>query len=103
MMNSSNHLLQAIPERIDHRLNSNPSSDARIECGLPDSEICVPTKKIGNPHEEGKELSAASALTSLVKSSADESPDSLKDDFDVPERFTKSGRKKAIPFPMKVC
>lgn len=41
---------------------------------------------------------AASALTNLQK--ANEDKDS--NEFVIPQRFTKSGRKKAVPFPLKV-
>lgn len=44
---------------------------------------------------------AASALTALSihpkkQDEAEETP------FEIPERFTKSGRRKAVPFPVKV-
>lgn len=26
-----------------------------------------------------------------------------EDDFEIPQRFTKSGRKRAVSFPLKVC
>lgn len=51
-----------------------------------------------------KELTAASALTSLVHKPpvAATSSGESEVDFDIPQRFTKSGRKKAIPFPVKL-
>jgi hypothetical protein len=55
-------------------------------------------------HRESEEA-AAKALTSLV--SATNKLDNEEDldgigDFAIPQRFTKSGRKRAVPFPMKV-
>lgn len=105
-MNASNSLSQAVPERIDHRF-SRPSTDARIEGPLVESQLLngmaskspVADMKPGGP---GKELTAASALTSLVRPPAGQL-DASQEDFDIPERFTKSGRKKATPFPIKVC
>mmetsp|Transcript_30479 Transcript_30479/g.43222 ORF Transcript_30479/g.43222 Transcript_30479/m.43222 type:complete len:432 (+) Transcript_30479:262-1557(+) len=46
------------------------------------------------------ELAAASALAGLGKGNT--SPDEDADDFEIPQRYTKSGRKKATPFPIKL-
>jgi hypothetical protein len=105
MMNASNALSQVVPERIDNRF-ARPSTDARIQGTLLEhqhlndlaSKAPVEDMKPGGP---GKELTAASALTSLVGPPAGQ-VDEPQEDFDIPQRFTKSGRKKAIPFPMKV-
>ena len=78
------------PDRIDNdRIGSHQSSDVRMEGGGRPS-----------PVRPSKEAGAASALTSLVKKPTVED---VGEDFDLPQRFTKSGRKKAIPFPLKVC
>lgn len=49
---------------------------------------------------------AASALTALHgrigKEHPSEENDSDHGEFLIPQRFTKSGRKKAVPFPLKV-
>ena len=45
---------------------------------------------------------AASALTALSIQSNMEMTDCEDSAFEIPERFTKSGRKKAVPFPVKV-
>lgn len=68
--------------------------------------------------KDGNELTAAAALTSLVGAAAlredskkeyedkdeedeeEEEGDTL--DFEIPQRFTKSGRKRAVPFPLKL-
>mmetsp|Transcript_19140 Transcript_19140/g.32774 ORF Transcript_19140/g.32774 Transcript_19140/m.32774 type:complete len:396 (-) Transcript_19140:229-1416(-) len=95
LMNDSNNNPQDAPERVDMRLNPRPlAADARME-GAAASPAAKP--KSG----PGKEMTAASALTSLVKSpNMDDSNDD--EDFEIPQRFTKSGRKKATPFPMKL-
>ncbi len=72
------------------------------------------------PEEEGAcELTAAAALTSLVSSAteptkdaeehdddeeeADDGEDNASDtDFNIPQRYTRSGRKRAVSFPLKV-
>jgi hypothetical protein len=55
---------------------------------------------------------AAAALTSFVASSATASStksdqqtphEASEKEFKIPLRFTKSGRKRAVPFPIKVC
>lgn len=50
--------------------------------------------------EEATEA-AASALTALSIQQKKEE-DTEESAFEIPERFTKSGRKKAVPFPVKV-
>ena len=109
-MNASNTSSKAAPERIEV-FCAGPKSDAFLD-GLTTSMIqqhqdvsFVTSKasiggiKTGGP---GKELTAASALTSLVKPPLDQQEDDSPEDFDIPQRFTKSGRKKATPFPVKV-
>ena len=57
---------------------------------------------------EGSEETAASVLTSLgaaaprLDEEGDEDDEEEQGDFEIPQRFTKSGRKRAIPFPLKV-
>lgn len=104
-MNASNALSQAVPERIDNRF-ARPSTDARIQGTLMEhqhlTDLASKNPVADNkPSGPGKELTAASALTSLVRPPAGQ-VDEPQEDFDIPQRFTKSGRKKAIPFPMKV-
>jgi hypothetical protein len=58
--------------------------------------------------EEVATEAAASALTALSIQPNTEMTDGEATDcegsaFEIPERFTKSGRKKAVPFPVKVC
>lgn len=71
--------------------------------------------------DDGSKLSAAAALTSLVQAASlkttseraaalathdedDEGDEDAEDgkDFEIPQRFTKSGRKRAVPFPIKL-
>ena len=103
MMNASNILSQAVPERIDVRFGSRPSTDARIEGALVEHQHLMGSlsKPVTGKGGAGKELTAASALTSLVKPPSGPMEESQVH-FDIPQRFTKSGRKKATPFPMKV-
>jgi hypothetical protein len=70
------------------------------------SKIMTPerTKK------DGSEMTAVSALTTLVGSPASSPVDdteSIQDDeeekeFEIPQKLTKSGRKRAVPFTLKV-
>ena len=72
--------------------------------------------------EEGKEISAANALTSLNDGNENATDEEAKDideddgeedddddspaddtDFKIPLKLTKSGRRRATPFPLKVC
>lgn len=46
--------------------------------------------------------SALTALHSLSEANPNEEEVNNKEDFLIPQRFTKSGRKKAVPFPLKV-
>ncbi len=50
--------------------------------------------------EEATEA-AATALTALSISSKTDDGDA-EESFEIPQRFTKSGRKRAVPFPLKV-
>lgn len=71
------------------------------------AEDTVP--QVEEPVEEVKEkegeMDAAAALTSLVgaEDPADEEAEEGEDeDFVIPQRFTRSGRRRATPFPVKV-
>lgn len=77
-------------DRIVHRLGNRPNSDARMEGNSFPFEP---------PRGPVKDLNAASTLTSLAKKPTVKD---VGEDFDIPQRFTKSGRKKATPFPLKV-
>ena len=46
---------------------------------------------------------AAAVLTNLGISVPQEKAEEEEDDFEIPQRFTKSGRKRAVSFPLKVC
>lgn len=52
---------------------------------------------------EDSETTELSGLESLgaAAEAVGEAEDN-EDDFDIPQRFTKSGRKRAVPFPLKV-
>lgn len=91
MMNSP-PLSDGGSDRIDRRLTGRSAADARME------GISMPFESQRGPTKENK-LNSHSALTSIVKKPTLED---VGEDFDIPQRFTKSGRKKAIPFPLKV-
>ena len=60
-----------------------------------------------NNVEAAKELTAASALAGLAKEQKDETSNANteineEEDFHIPQRYTKSGRKRAVPFTIKV-
>ena len=55
-----------------------------------------------NPILQDDHSEAANALTALsisLKNGSDEGEDAC---FAIPQRYTKSGRKRAVPFPLKV-
>jgi hypothetical protein len=64
-----------------------------------------------NRQEESQasEFTAASALACLAIDREDngetrnDHDDDCDEDFSIPQRFTKSGRKRAVPFTIKVC
>ena len=45
---------------------------------------------------------AAAVLTNLGISAPQEKVEEEDDDFEIPQRYTKSGRKRAVSFPLKV-
>jgi len=55
--------------------------------------------------DTSSEMTAASALAAMADDSVrdnDNSTNNKGEDFLIPQRFTKSGRKRAVPFSMKV-
>ena len=91
MMNSP-PLSDGGPDRIDIRMNARSAQDARME-GISAPFSVASRGPVKNPG------TSASLTTTLVKKPTLED---VGEDFDIPQRFTKSGRKKAIPFPIKV-
>ena len=51
---------------------------------------------------DASEDAAAAALKALGANNDTTNKDNQEKGFSFPQRFTKSGRKKAVPFPMKV-
>jgi hypothetical protein len=51
---------------------------------------------------EKDEEAALSGLESLGAAAEAVEEAEYNEDFDIPQRFTKSGRKRAVPFPLKV-
>jgi hypothetical protein len=97
-MNYSNAAFDRVSERVE-RSRDDPQHQAAMlaQFGLP-----------GMQKPGTSQMLAASSLAGLVKPSVghhsqeylpDDDPDC---DFQIPLRFTKSGRKRATPFPMKV-
>mmetsp|Transcript_1592 Transcript_1592/g.2190 ORF Transcript_1592/g.2190 Transcript_1592/m.2190 type:complete len:384 (+) Transcript_1592:34-1185(+) len=104
MMNSTDNLAQQVPDRIDiEPIGSRPpvheTKSQEDATGTSEEEHASIVEDEPNIEGPGKELTAASALTSLVKPPSSED---VEEEFDIPQRFTKSGRKKATPFPMKL-
>lgn len=63
--------------------------------------------KLNEEHQEEKEskLTAAAALAGLVDSPAPkDEPTQVESnqEFHIPQRYTRSGRKRAVSFPLKV-
>lgn len=60
--------------------------------------------------KDGSEMTAAAAILGLVTSSSTNPPPVEEGESEheedehlvIPQRFTKSGRKRAVPFPLKV-
>lgn len=74
-------------------------------------EVIASEVKEDEKKSEGQELTAAAALTSLnnnndsdASEDEEEEEDAPADDvnFKIPLRLTKSGRRRATPFPLKV-
>lgn len=64
----------------------------------------MPTREVESTYEEEPEEAAATALTALSLGPKDDegSEDGVDNSFEIPQRFTKSGRKRAVPFPLKL-
>lgn len=94
-MNYSNASFERVSERIE-RSRDDPQRMHSFDSG---------TFKAAPDKKPGTQMLAASALAGLTKPSPtskdyvlDDDPDC---DFQIPLRFTKSGRRRATPFPMK--
>ena len=63
---------------------------------------------VSKQDNQGCEMEAAATLTSLVistpvnKDTAKSHAEQVRNEFAIPEKFTKSGRKRAVPFTLKV-
>ena len=95
-MNYSNASFERVSERVERSRDSPQSANSQLDGSLKAS----PDKK------PGTQMLAASALTSLKPEASNGEDHLLEDDpdcdFQIPMRFTKSGRRRATPFPMKV-
>lgn len=98
VMNFSNANFDRVSERVERSRDDPQVGISHLDANL---KAAPPVKKPGN------QMAAASALAGLKPSGAtgqDYLPDDDPDcDFQIPLRFTKSGRRRATPFPMKVC
>jgi hypothetical protein len=100
IMNYSNAGFDQFPGKVE-RSRDDP------QVGMAPANLkAPPVKKPGSPSTLQASADAASALTSLkpvVNTGEEYVPDYDPDcDFQIPLRFTKSGRRRATPFPMKV-
>ena len=96
-MNYSNASHDRIHEKVD-RIQGDPQDrGTQLDGGLKASPM---------KNAPGTQLQAASTLARLKpdpdNSQEDEEEDDDDGEFKIPLRFTKSGRKRATPFPMKV-
>lgn len=96
--NKSNEFLVRSSEKIDESMDEQV---ATLESHGKDIAVAASAK--GGVKSE---LDAASALTSLVRESPElkhtEAENEEVQPFEIPEKFTRSGRKKAIPFALRV-
>jgi hypothetical protein len=98
-MNYSNASHDRLHDKVD-RIHERPQDrDAQLEGDLKASSTKKPPTT---------QLVAASVLTSLKPDSStgqnlESEEQEEESDFLIPLRLTKSGRKRATPFPMKVC
>ena len=101
IMNYSNASFEQVSGKVE-RSRDDP------QFGMAPANLKAPPVKKPEAHNMLQaSAAAASALTSLKPVSGvgeeyvpDYDPDC---DFQIPLRFTKSGRRRATPFPMKVC
>ena len=91
-MNYSNARFETVPERVERREDSQTATVGDLK---------PPPQKVskGSP---GSQMLAASALTHLKPGYQDHAAQEESDEFKIPLRFTKSGRKRATPFTLKV-
>lgn len=95
-------------ERVSGRIERN--RDDRLEQGMPMMAFDTAAALKGHPSLQkppGTQYLAASTLAGFTKPAPSVGEDYLHDDdpdcdFKIPLRFTKSGRRRATPFPMKV-
>lgn len=97
-MNYSNTSYDRNDDKVDRIQGDLQDRDTQPDGGLKASPI---------KNAPGTQLQAASALTSLMPAAdtsqgVKEESDDDDGEFEIPLRFTKSGRKRATPFPMKV-
>jgi hypothetical protein len=83
-----------------------PRTQLAIQRAMSNDELdsSMPRKEEAEMENQESEEAAATALTSLG-ASAPTKPDDDDEDgkaFSIPQRFTKSGRKRAVPFALKV-
>jgi hypothetical protein len=90
--------------KFSHPLANNlPSLEATMSCNKVEDDAAAREAEAEMRNEDSEEA-AASALTALGSSARKEEEDDDDDemDFEIPQRFTKSGRKRAVPFSLKV-
>ena len=114
MSNERSHNSADRIEQEDEDIFASPKQEKEENAGVKEAADDEKTDK----KDEESEQEAAAALTSLVGGSPthedkEEDEDEDEEDkqeeaseeekeFKIPQRFTKSGRKRAVPFPLKV-
>ena len=68
------------------------------------TRLKIAEQKMKNETLNNEANEAAAVLTNLGISAPQEKAEEQEDDdFEIPQRYTKSGRKRAVSFPLKVC
>lgn len=110
MSNEASHHSAEDIDQEDEDIFASPKDEKEENAGEKEASDKEKTEK----KDKGSEQEAAAALTSLVGGSPthedededeeehQEEGDGEAKDFKIPQRFTKSGRKRAVPFPLKV-
>jgi hypothetical protein len=104
----------AYPSNTSPMVHDEPEDIFAIRTEQKDNEMMSadPSKIVTSERskKDGSEMTAVSALTTLVGSPASSPVDETESiqeeeeekEFEIPQKLTKSGRKRAVPFTLKV-
>ena len=70
--------------------------------GANDVEAVAPSTVSSTEHEKEQTEEAVVSALATLGDAASKIDEEENEEFEIPQRFTKSGRKRAIPFPLKV-